>query len=198
MVMSTSKHDVEEEDTAPSPHAEGGVEDGRLVEPLCAPLVVVALHGAVEPLRAVARLVPSGASPLLRRRPCRTSPLTDSYSVSSHVDSSSRRPPPPPRPAASRQATPRCCRCSRHLLTYLLSQSVSQSRSRRRDPVLEWERRPPARYRSHTHPDRERRSRREPGSAVSRETESLSKPSLRSLVHYSYNGQKVDSKISAD
>ena len=35
--MSTSKHDVEEEDTAPSPHAEGGVEDGRLVEPLSAP-----------------------------------------------------------------------------------------------------------------------------------------------------------------
>ena len=32
--MSTSKH--EEEDTAPSPNAEGGVEDGRLVEPLCA------------------------------------------------------------------------------------------------------------------------------------------------------------------
>ena len=33
--MSTSKHDVEEEDTAPSPHAEGGVGDGRHVEPRC-------------------------------------------------------------------------------------------------------------------------------------------------------------------
>ena len=33
--MSTSKHDVEEVDTALSPHAESGVEDGRQVEPLC-------------------------------------------------------------------------------------------------------------------------------------------------------------------
>ena len=35
MVRSISKHDVEEVDTAPSPHAEGGVGDGRQEEPLC-------------------------------------------------------------------------------------------------------------------------------------------------------------------
>ena len=52
MVMSTSKHDVEEEDTAPSPHAEGGVEDGRLVEPLCARTYASASASVALPLPA--------------------------------------------------------------------------------------------------------------------------------------------------
>ena len=61
MVMSTSKHDVEEEDTAPSPHAEGGVEDGRLVEPLSAPACASASASFALP---TAGLHPRAASPL--------------------------------------------------------------------------------------------------------------------------------------
>ena len=59
--MSTSKHDVEEEDTAPSPHAEGGVEDGRLVEPLCARTRASASASFALP---TAGLHPRAASPL--------------------------------------------------------------------------------------------------------------------------------------
>ena len=59
--MSTSKHDVEEEDTAPSPHAEGGVEDGRLVEPLCARTHASASASFALP---TAGLHPRAASPL--------------------------------------------------------------------------------------------------------------------------------------
>ena len=58
--MSTSKHDVEEEDTAPSPHAEGGVEDGRLVEPLCARTCAAASASVALP---TAGLHPRAASP---------------------------------------------------------------------------------------------------------------------------------------
>ena len=49
--MSTSKHDVEEVDTAPSPHAEGGVGDGRQVEPLALLLVGVYLSIYLSPSR---------------------------------------------------------------------------------------------------------------------------------------------------
>ena len=58
MVMSTSKHDVEEEDTAPSPHAEGGVEDGRLVEPLCARTCAAASASVALPLPACTHVQP--------------------------------------------------------------------------------------------------------------------------------------------
>ena len=58
--MSTSKHDVEEVDTALSPHAESGVEDGRQVEPLCARACATASASVALP---TAGLHPRAASP---------------------------------------------------------------------------------------------------------------------------------------